>query len=64
MILTCPRCVGKVVVDTEFTTTNHIEFECLICGWRRIYEDASDPLIRKILDSEIKKGRGNSGATR
>lgn len=61
MNLTCPRCSGKVIVDSEYTFTTHIEFTCVICGWRRIYDNPEDEFIQDILKSEQRRGRVRSG---
>jgi hypothetical protein len=36
-MLKCKKCNGRVFVDRQYTSTDHIETACLICGNRQFY---------------------------
>jgi|APGre2960657373_1045057.scaffolds.fasta_scaffold00019_15 hypothetical protein len=33
----CTKCKGKVLVDRQFSTSEHLEVYCIICGKRKFY---------------------------
>ena len=38
----CDKCKGKVFIDRQYTSENHIETFCLSCGRRKFYHPPSD----------------------
>jgi hypothetical protein len=36
-MLKCSKCHGRVFVDRQYTSTDHIETSCLTCGNRKFY---------------------------
>ena len=63
MIL-CSKCSGRMLVDRVFTTHDHLEIYCLMCGKREIfkYPDRHGKKIKWImkLERERVKINGNS----
>lgn len=33
----CLRCNGKVLVDRQYSTKEHLEVYCIVCGKRKFY---------------------------
>jgi predicted nucleic acid-binding Zn-ribbon protein len=40
-MLKCNRCDGRVFVDRQYTTAEHIETACITCGHRKFYHPPS-----------------------
>lgn len=36
-MLKCKKCNGRVFVDRQYTSTDHIETFCVMCGHREFY---------------------------
>lgn len=40
-MLKCERCNGKIFVDRQYTTIEHVEIYCIMCGFRYFYHPPS-----------------------
>jgi hypothetical protein len=36
-MLTCEKCNGRVFVDRQYTSVDHMETFCMMCGFRKFY---------------------------
>jgi hypothetical protein len=63
MIL-CDKCSGRMIVDRVFTTYDHLEIYCLMCGKRKMfrYPEQNGKWVKWImkLERERVKINGNS----
>ena len=41
-MLNCEKCNRRVFIDRQYTTIDHIETFCLICGSRKFYHPPLD----------------------
>ena len=40
-MLKCTKCGGRVFVDRQYTTVDHLETACILCGERKFYHPPS-----------------------
>jgi hypothetical protein len=41
-MLNCYKCNGRVFVDRQYTTVDHLETACVLCGNRTFYHPPSE----------------------
>ena len=42
--MVCKRCKGKVFLDRQYTSIEHIETFCILCGDRKFYHPPRDSM--------------------
>jgi hypothetical protein len=56
-MLNCKKCKGRLFVDRVFTSHDHLETFCIICGGRNIYHPPSkfERNIQWLHQNELKR---------
>jgi hypothetical protein len=51
--MTCKKCGGRVFVDRQYTSVDHLETFCILCGTRNFFHPPSQSLEgRWLLEKE------------
>jgi hypothetical protein len=57
-MMKCQRCSGRVLVDRQYTSIQHIETYCISCGSRKFFHPPSESLEGKwLLATEIARAK-------
>lgn len=56
-MLNCKKCKGRIFVDRVFTSYDHLETFCIVCGARNIYHPPSkfERKIQWLHQNELKR---------
>lgn len=41
-MLACRKCNGRMFVDRQYTTVDHVEIFCISCGFRKFFHPPSE----------------------
>jgi len=41
-MISCKKCKGRVFVDRQYSSTQHLETYCLVCGERQFYHPPTE----------------------
>lgn len=58
-MIKCKRCGGRIFIDRVYSSTNHIEIFCILCGFRKFYHNAfkDDETAKWLLMMEISRAK-------
>jgi len=62
-MLFCKRCSGRIFIDRQYTSVQHIEIYCITCGFRQFFHPPSESRRGKWLISQEVARAKNTIAT-